>query len=266
MRIKITFNAEKLPILYRHRFMSLIKESLENSDLDYKQFLYPEKDSELSKKVKPFTFSVSMPQEKVVKKEKFLIDKHMEIEDLVFYFPANTFIALYVSSSESQFIMRLYNGLLKLKQFDFSGDISLKLIKVYLLNEKIIHSDEVTFRTNSPILIEDSDKKPIFPDVNNPSSLISINKNFNNIHNGILKDLRGYGLYREIVFEPLLIKKQVIKHTLKGFREKTGNPYMTLTCFEGRFRLKGDRRDLQMLYQIGVGMRRGQGFGMVEVV
>jgi len=41
---------------------------------------------------------------------------------------------------------------------------------------------------------------------------------------------------------------------------------MTLTCFEGCFRLKGDPRDLQMLYQIGIGLRTGQGFGMVDIV
>ncbi|MBI5213413.1 MAG: hypothetical protein HY957_08585 [Nitrospirae bacterium] len=32
MRIKVTFRAEKLPILYSHRFMALIKEALEKSD------------------------------------------------------------------------------------------------------------------------------------------------------------------------------------------------------------------------------------------
>lgn len=67
-------------------------------------------------------------------------------------------------------------------------------------------------------------------------------------------------------FIPVKLRKQVVKHTLKGFREKTGKPYMTLTCFEGCFKLKGDPRDLQMLYQIGIGLRTGQGFGMVEVI
>ncbi len=43
-------------------------------------------------------------------------------------------------------------------------------------------------------------------------------------------------------------------------------PTMKFTCFEGCFKLKGDRRDLQMLYQIGIGLRTGQGFRMVDVV
>lgn len=67
-------------------------------------------------------------------------------------------------------------------------------------------------------------------------------------------------------FIPLKLKKQVIKHTIKGFREKTGKPYMMLTCFEGCFQSIGEPEDLQMLYQTGIGLRTGQGFGMVEVV
>lgn len=66
-------------------------------------------------------------------------------------------------------------------------------------------------------------------------------------------------------FIPINLKKQVVKHTLKGFREKTGKPYMTFTTFQGCFKLKGHPQDLQTLYQIGIGLRTGQGFGMVEV-
>ncbi len=36
--------------------------------------------------------------------------------------------------------------------------------------------------------------------------------------------------------------------------------------FQGTFHLKGDSQYLQTLYQIGIGLRTGQGFGMVEVV
>jgi len=39
-----------------------------------------------------------------------------------------------------------------------------------------------------------------------------------------------------------------------------------LTCFEGCFRVTGDKEDLSLLYQMGIGLRTGQGFGMVDVV
>lgn len=263
LRIKVAFKAPKLPIIYRHRFMALIKEALEKSDIDYKKSLYPDKNSEKSKIPKPFCFSVSIPSGSTTKKEKIIIDEGVEIEDTVFYFPQNSSLSFYISSSEYQFMVCLYNGLLEMESFPFGNNINLKLERVFMLNEKTIAGGESIFRTNTPVLIEDKDGKPVLPFAN---SLQSFNEHFNAIHDRILKDLReGQGLYREMEFTPMSIKKQVVKHTLKGFREKTGKPYMTFTCFEGRFKLTGDPKDLQMLYQTGIGLRTGQGFGMVEV-
>ncbi len=265
MRLKILFNAPKLPILYRHRFMALIKEAIEKSDPNYKKSLYPDKNSEYSKIAKPFCFSISLTGDKKIKKEKIVLDEEVEVEDTVFYFPDNSNLSFYLSSSDYQFMVNVYNGLLELKQFRFNDDILLKLKKVFMLNEKKIDGNEAMFRTNAPVLIEDKFGKPILPIASDPFSA-SFNEHFNAIHSRILKDLRGEGLYQPLEFIPVNLKKQVVKHTLKGFREKTGKPYMTLTCFEGCFRLKGDPQDMQMLYQIGIGLRTGQGFGMVEVV
>jgi CRISPR-associated endoribonuclease Cas6 len=41
---------------------------------------------------------------------------------------------------------------------------------------------------------------------------------------------------------------------------------MVLTCFEGIFSLNGEPEDLQFLYDAGMGIRRGQGFGMLELL
>lgn len=275
MRLKITFKTTKLPILYRHRFMALIKEALSRSDPLYKKSLYPD-ESIYSKKVKPFTFSLSLPSQKIAKKERFYIDEDTEIEDTVFYFPEDRLLSFYVSSSDYQFVVNLYNGILDTKEFKFNDDITMKFDRVYMLNEKGISNNEAVFKTNAPVLIEDKDGRPILPPIyssfkpstTQPSafSLKPFNDHFNAVHDRILKDIRGKGLYKTMEFEPLKLKKQVVKHTLKGFRERTGKPYMTLTCFEGCFKLKGDPRDLQMLYQIGIGLRTGQGFGMVDVI
>jgi CRISPR-associated endoribonuclease Cas6 len=268
LRIKVNFTVlnSKLPILYRHRFMALIKEALKKSDAGYKDQLYPKKDSEHSKIVKPFSFSIALPPGRTTKKEKFFVDNGHEIEDTVFYFPQNSYLSFYISSSDYQFMVNMYNGLLEIKEFDFSNDIKLKINRVFMLNEKKISGDEVVFKTNAPILIEDKNGKPVLPIADSLSPIAYFNDNFNAIHDRILKDIRGEGLYKDMEFIPVALKKQVVKHTLKGFREKTGKPYMTLTCFEGSFKLKGDSRDLQMLYQMGIGLRTGQGFGMVEVI
>ena len=275
MRIKIDLKSEKLPILYRHRIISLIKESLYQSDPEYKNFLYPDKKSEYSKKVKPFTFSVFIPPGCERKKEKFLVDENIEVEDIVFYFPPDLSLSLFISSCDYQFIINVYNGFLQLKQFDFDplNNIKMTFKKVFLLNEKKINSNQVILKTNSPILIENASDTPLLPEpIINGVALDIFNKEFNTIHDKILQDLRkndgekGPGLYQTLEFKPLNIRKQVVKHTLKGFREKAGKPYMVLTTFSGCFRLRGDPRDLQLLYQSGIGLRTGQGFGMVEVM
>ncbi len=262
MRIKVDLSCSKLPLLYRHRFMALIKEALSRSNTIYKKSLYPDKITDHSKVVKPFCFSVSFPAGRKPMKEEITLDEDVKVYETVFYFPPNGHISMYVSSIDYEFIVFLYNGLLEVREFPFSEDIILKTKRVLMLNEKRIVNDEVTFKTRSPILIEDKDGTPILPF---SASSESFNEHFNAIHDRILKDLRGEGLYKKLEFVPLKLKKQVVKHTLKGFREKTGKPYMTLTCFEGCFTLRGDPRDLQTLYQAGVGLRTGQGFGMVEV-
>jgi len=263
LRLKIIFSIPKLPIFYRQRFMSLIKEALEKSDSNYKKSLYPDESVVKSKIAKPFCFSISMPKDRTIKKEKIIIDEALEIEDIVFYFPQGSYLSFYLSSFDYQFIVNLYNGLLEIKEFDFGNGITLKLNRIFMLNESEIKTDEAVFKIKSPVLIEDRKEKPILP---TGSDIDYFNEQFNAIHDRILKDIRGEGLKRDLVFYPLKIKKQVIKHTLKGFREKTGKPYMMLTCFGGSFKLKGDPIDLQMLYQIGIGLRTGQGFGMVDVV
>ncbi|GEM_PF-148489 len=277
MRLKIDFFADKLPVIYRHRFMALIKEALNESDSSYRERLYPEKNSVHSKVAKPFCFNVSMPIQREMKKDKIIIDNGVEITNTVFIFKQYCKFSLYISSSDFEFITNLYNGLLKIKEFKFNDEITLRFDKAFLLNEKKFEGAEVAFKTNAPILIEDKVGKPVLPVAPNPPPASSelqptayshqhFNEHFNAIHDRILKDIRGCGLHKEMEFVPLNVKKQVVKHTLRGFREKTGKPYMTLTCFEGCFKLKGDPRDLQMLYQIGVGLRTGQGFGMVDIV
>ncbi|WP_028844134.1 CRISPR-associated endoribonuclease Cas6 [Thermodesulfovibrio thiophilus] len=263
MRFKVFFKTDKLPILYRQRFMALIKEILSKQSPEYKKILYPDQGFSHSKKVKPFTFGILMPPQRKSVKEKIFIDEKTAVEDIVFYFPHNSYISFLISSIDYEFIINLYNGLIEEKTFNFGNGITLEYNRTSLIREKKIDHDEVIFKTISPILIEDEQEKPVLPFKNN---LESFNFHLNAIHDRIFKDIRKKGLSRLLKFEPLQIKKSVVKHTLSGFRQQTGKPYMMLTCFEGCFRVTGDKEDLSLLYQMGIGLRTGQGFGMVDVV
>ncbi|ACO04364.1 MAG TPA: CRISPR-associated endoribonuclease Cas6 [Persephonella sp.] len=264
MRIKIIIEAEKHPIIYRHRAVSFIKEALKKADIDYKEYLYR------GKITKPFCFNIPSPKNVPSQKEEIQIDENFIIEDTV-YSLNGSYLSLYVSASDYRFLISLFNGIKRMGAFDFSSDtnmlingkkISWGIKKVIYLNERPIRSDRIIFKTNSPILVEDINDKPVlFSDKN-------FEKELNEITDRILRSehIKGRGLEKPLKFKPLKMNKKVIKHTLKKFREKTGKPIMYLTGNYGIFELSGHPKDLEILYKIGIGNRTGQGFGMVEVV
>ena len=142
-----------------------------------------------------------------------------------------------------------------------NGDfIELGIKKVIPLTEKTIKDNKIIFKTNSPVIIEDSNDNPINYESEN------INQHLNRNTNNIFKTLFDRELKSELVFKPIKLEKQVVKHTLKEFRAKTGKPIMFLTGFRGIFELSGHPEDLELIYKIGLGNKTSQGFGMIEVI
>jgi CRISPR-associated endoribonuclease Cas6 len=264
MRIKVVLRTEKLPVIYHHRIQSLIKEAIKIGNSEYKKDLYE------SKSPRPFSFSIAMPPEKQMKKETIQIDKNFSIQDTVFHFK-DVYPLLVISSCDYNFLVALYNGLLKLKTFNFSSDeemlingekIEIKLERITNVTKPEIKSSELVFKTLSPIIIEDSNDKPVLHDNENFNAIL------NEIQNKIFshKNLKGEKLSEALEFTPVKVEKQVMKHTLKEFREKTNKPIMYLTGIKGIFKLKGDPKDLEIIYNMGLGNRTGQGFGMIVVL
>ncbi|ADU97579.1 CRISPR-associated endoribonuclease Cas6 [Thermovibrio ammonificans] len=271
MRLKITFIAESVPILYRHRIVSLFKESVKRTDPSYFRELYS------FPTPKPYTFSLALPRGFILKQLPVQVDSDFtpethpeELSALeVFEFPNGGYISLLVSTSDYRFLVSLVNGLVRLGRFNFTNrdemvvggkSLSWEVVKVAPLPERRVQELPVTVRTLSPILVEERGGNPILPD--NPR----FNEAVNFVVNRRLKLLRGRGLRRPIALEPLKVRKKVVKHTFSYFRRRTGRPIMYLTCSEGTFKLYGDREDINFLLDTGIGNKTGQGFGMVEVV
>jgi CRISPR-associated endoribonuclease Cas6 len=257
MRTKIPIYTEKIPIIFRHRVIALIKEALSKSNRDYFEALYN------SKKPKPFTFNLTFDGSQTVE-EEFYLDSVSKIKDKVFYQNINNPAFLYISSDDYEFFANVLNGIREIKAFEFDKKneiyIYWKVGKPLILKEKAIISDTAIFKTNAPFIIETKDNRPVvFSDENFQTEL-------NNVMKSTFKELYGRGLKQPLEFYPIKMKKEVIKHTLRGFREKTGKPIMYLTGNSGIFKLKGHPEDLQTIYQIGLGNRRSQGFGMVDII
>lgn len=244
MRLKCEFKTEKIPVAYQFMFVSLIKEALKISNEDYYQKLYFYDGDKKNKKSKNFCFSVYISG---FKKE----DNIFKVEDKVI---------LYISSPDYEFAFNLYNGLLKMGNFSYKKEYKLTKKNITLIKEKSINSKEVIFNALSPICIKDIDNKPL--DINE----IEFLKELNYITDKILKNYRGYGLNKKLQFIPLKMKKRVVKEYIKNFENNTGKKDYYINGYMGIFKLIGDIEDLKDIYNLGLGFKRSQGFGMIEVL
>lgn len=243
MRISCEYKTDKFPVAYQMLGVSLVKEALKKVDIDYFNKLYHFEDGKTNKKAKDFCFSVYMKgYEK--KGDIFLIEDKVIIN---------------FSSPSYEFMINLYNGLLKMNNFNYKN-FDLNKVRVNLVKEKSINDRRVTFRTLSPIHIKDKNNRAL--DIEDKNFV----KELNYITNKTLESYRGTGLKEELKFIPSKnMKKRVVKQDIRAFREKTNKPYFYVNSYVGEFQLEGDIKDLEDIYLLGIGFKRSQGFGMVEI-
>ncbi len=244
MRISCRYTTERIPLGYRMMFVSLIKEALQLSSQEYFEALYYYGDKH-NKKSKDFCFSVFL--------------KGYELKEDKDIFEIGDGLSFNISSPDPEFIINLYNGLLKLDEFQYK-DFTLKKDKIHLLKEKNIFEEEVVFRTLSPIHITDKHKNSLSPYDK------AFDREFNYTLDMILSNYRGEGLVEPVEFKPIHMTKVVVKEEIARFQELTGERYLHIESYAGIFKLKGNVSDLRDIYTLGASMRRNQGFGMIEVV
>lgn len=239
MRLKADFkmSTDWLVKDYRIIFMALIKSVFLNYDSVLFVNLYGTE--EQKRKVnKPFTFTVRFPQYKGIDGNRMLCGNKL---------------SLLFSSGEETLITAFYNGL-RAKQKITIGEnypIVFELEHIHLLPLKRINSNKVVFKTISPILVNDkgsnldylSPAKPEFTKAF--KEIIAIQAN--NFHINCTEEM--------IDFEINAMKKLPLSHYNQ-----------TMTSWLGEFILEAPAEVLQLVYDIGIGVRRSQGFGMLEIV
>jgi len=277
LRIKIILKAKEVPILYRHRIVSLVKEALKKGNKELYQKFYCSEPP----KPKPFTFSIFFCPPFKLEKKPLQIDEYFnpenfeELKEIETFVLERRFFSINLSTPDYLFAISLVNGLVELKKFPFSTNKEMvvngqrqtwELLKIIPYRSRPVKEEEVVVKTLSPIVVESKGGKPVL--WNSPDFQEALNF----VVNRRLKDLRGRGLKKELEIEPVrkgnreLVERKVVKTTFKDFREGTGKPYMVLTGSYGLFKLKGAREDLSYLIEVGLGNKCSQGFGMVEVL
>ena len=244
MRIKVYLDVPKeLSIFYRRSFLSFIKKVLEKEDTDYCSKVF------MKDRFKPFTFCVFFGDIKVDGEKIF----------------NNGRAILTVSSGSPDFFVRFYNGLKGFKEYKgryING--SMKILKSEMVEEEVISSNRQKFRTLSPIVVVNKDKYPVLPEklkANNDAFIIYDDGVFTNelrfslrcIFNG-LPDLK---------FSHHNGKKAVVKHLIG---HNGSEKVIKIVAYQGTFILEGEPYVLNEIYKYGIGFRRYQGFGCLELV
>ena len=239
--VKIYLNkSDKLyvPFNYRRHILSLIKEAIlaENSAI-YNLYY----DNRLKNLQKPFTFSVFLHvAENQREKGKIVLSSNI--------------INLFFSSFSYEFLITVYNGLHKLKgkKLNFLNN-NIEIRDFFYIKQKKISNNTVTFKTLSPILVRhiENKKGKGFLKANHPDFKENLFYNVKSLSRNFL----NYELKRE-EFKIISMK----------FESKKVSLYGNEIANKGIITIKSPVKILQMLYDAGIGAKRSQGFGMLEVV
>jgi CRISPR-associated endoribonuclease Cas6 len=264
MRLRIIYQIEQVPIDYRDCFVSLFKEAIKTGDEEVYKAAY----GDASRFTKPFCFSVFFQDFKIT-------DDMIEIGGLT---NLNISMLGFFSGTErdNRISLALFNGLRtpKMRSFPFPNGQELRRTQVQLLDEKPLEyfrSGTARFKTVSPILLTDGEKngaRPVLhPATHDPrreegrrSGAIIDKEQFNK---SLAMSVKGH-VGGDIGFEPEELKVEVVRHTIGESMRQAGKP-LKFVCFSGSFMLRAAPEDLHRIYQTGIGFKRNQGFGMLEV-
>lgn len=244
MRFKINLNAvdKKIPIGNRFMVCSLIKKAIEIGDTQLFNDMYFYKDKK-NKKIKDFSFAIYL--------------KDFKVEENYINVQGN--ISITVSTPNYNLGIAIYNGLLKIKTFNFKEYI-LAVKSVNLVKESKVNTNTIHCKTLSPICMKDRNGKSIDIYDNNFEEAL------NYITNLYLETYRGYGLRERLKINIVNMKKVVIKEEIQGFKDITNKQFILINSYKGIFNLSGDISDLQTLLEAGIGYRRSQGFGLIDLI
>ncbi len=244
MRVKIYLEVPReVSIFYRRSILSFIKKVLESEDKEYSDKVFSRKS------FKPFTFCVffsgiSVNGNSIRNDGKAILT---------------------VSSGSPDFFIRFNKGLKNFKEYrakHING--SMKIVKTEVVDEDNINSSKQVFRTLSPIIVVNKERHPVLPSglkMNGDSFIVYDDEAFTQELRYSLKCI--FNGLPELKFVHKDGKKAVVKH-LVGPSDK--EKVIKIVAYQGIFTLEADPYVLNEIYRYGLGFRRYQGFGCLEVV
>ncbi|MFD2670563.1 CRISPR-associated endoribonuclease Cas6 [Marinicrinis sediminis] len=236
MRFKVTYEAEWIPVHYRMKIYSLLKEAIKKADISFYQQLFEQQRQE----IKPFSTAVYLRDFRIEGQRIYLKDFSITV------------------SSTMEFAIHAFNGFREMEEYMIGG-VKWKQSSIQLLREAEIASHSVILKTLSPILVEDQNGKPLSPTDE------GYEKELNYFANLQIRQAAGRELYRPIRFTPINMQKMVVKESNRIYQETHPDQSLYYTAYKGLIKLEGHWEDLQILYQLGIGKRTAF-FGLTDYI
>ena len=242
-----------IPSDYRRNILSLIKEAINPNQTGtdvYNQYYSQDRI------LKPFTFSVSFKTDDTKNEEGIM---HL----------AEPRINLHFSASDPVFLIYVYNGLVQLKKdYPLFSGLKAKVGHFNLEQQKIIRDHEVIFRTYSPILVRDTGEGRKTQDYLTAESPVFMDRLYHSVRYMCSKLLDSdYKLARDdFAVEFINFKTVRINHYYKDKDASRDSKKELIAATTGAIKIKAPANVLQLIYDAGLGAKRSQGFGMLEIL
>ncbi|MCF8008863.1 MAG: CRISPR-associated endoribonuclease Cas6 [Halanaerobiales bacterium] len=247
--LQLKLNDPELPLEYRRVFMSFIKNAYQHGDNTLYEKLYS--DEAENNTIKPFTFSVYLPE----------ADFNSENGHVLV---GNDRIYLNFSTYFYNLGVIFYNGALNLlhQPFYIPDKNHFTLEKINLQRDNKIDSNLIKFKTHSPIVVREHDRDS------------NLEKYYSSNEKGFIPQLKHNMVEscEHYLFEGKE-KKRIYKLIDKMKIEGLNMESITIMHYNhpvignsGWLKIKAYPNLLNYLYKSGIGSRRAQGFGKVEVV
>ncbi|KOY83409.1 CRISPR-associated endoribonuclease Cas6 [Lysinibacillus macroides] len=243
MRIQIIAETKKIPRHYHFIGVSIVKAGLSLANPELMESMYNFEGNQANKMMRPFTGAIYL-NGYTLEHEEFTIHQDIRIT---------------ISSSDIAFMLTLYNGLLVQQHIQYKS-YTLNIKDVKFLPEKLPTKSQALFRTNSTIVMKDKNNQ--YLNIDDPN----YEKELNYAANECLKSIVGRALHQPLVFTPVAMQKKVVQLKHDKFINLNAKGILYLNGFEGSFVLGGHAEDLALLTQVGLGFRRSQMLGCIEMI
>lgn len=252
--VQIHFDNKKVAIPgdYRSHILSLIKEAFLLSENKNENFFARNYSSNVTK---PFTFSTFIP---TVKDNGNLVLN-------------GDFISFHFSSNDYEYLMRIYNGFLSIKNFELFG--SKITLKRFFVHPQKRFTNNMTLKTLSPFLVRSLDNGDYYlvpEEVYSDKFKYALKSDINTIKKALITSINSLSK-KYLSLEDEKLEINILKSTLApssySSKNKNGHPFkITLPALKGTLKISTNPQIIEMIYDIGLGARRSEGFGMVEVI